>query len=472
MAKHARLGPSGAYIWTECTASPGESDGKPNDGNDASRMGTACHGVVAECLEFNRDPHDYFGRKFEFWQSIFGDRYEDLPENLDPEKCKEPWAVRQHVVEISSDMVDWCVAYVNFVRDLATSTGARVLVEQRVPIHHITGEDQAGGTSDVILMYGDTLHIVDGKFGRIKVTAYDIVKPSLPHPITGEMQPPVMAPNKQMAMYAAGSLHEHGLFGNFTNVKMTIVQPPLNNVSEYTTTVDALNEFTAWVKQRAEETRTNPQFKPGDHCTYCKGRVTCKPRDNHLAGSVLEGFVDVTNPVQLANARMVRPDVTLLGVYYELLPQLKKWGDDIEARMRDELRRGRRVIGPSGEAYKLVQGKNGDRKWDDPAAVERLLKEQMRLRNDQMYQWKLLSPTQVEDALVKVPKAKKGEVKKEPVLGERQWNTLKERVKQDPGGPTIALDSDPRPALPTVTDGFGDTQVSQPAAAEPVDLFN
>lgn len=464
MAKHARLGPSGAYIWTECTASPRESDGKPNDGNDASRMGTACHEVVAECLQHGQDPHDFFGREF-----FFGKHDDHRIECF-----REAWpftdVAPDHVVRINDDMVDFCVAYVNFVRELVEATGAEMLVEQRVPIAHMTGEADAGGTSDVILFYGNTLHIVDAKFGRNKVTAYDLVKPSLPHPVTGEMLPPLYAPNTQMAMYAGGALEAHRMFREFDTVRMTIVQPPINNVSEFQMPLADLEQFLAWIAKRAEETRTNPQYKAGNHCTYCRGRVTCKARDEWVISSVTEGFSDVTDPVQVASARPVRPEVTMLGVYYELLPALKKWAEDIEARLKDALRAGQRVVGPSGEAYKLVAGKRGDRSWDDPEEVERLMKLQMRLRNDQMYQWKLLTPTQAENALAKPAKVPKGQPKPEPILGPRQWEALQKHVVQPEGGPAVALESDPRPALAAAHDGF--TDVSQPAAADPVDFFN
>lgn len=470
MATHARLGPSGAAIWTECTASPRESDGKPNDGNDASRMGTACHGVVAECLMHDRDPHEYFGRNFLFCiDSDDGSRVEDFDDRVAPKRVGAQLKI-EHTVVIDSDMVDYCVSYVNFVRDLVESTGATMLVEQRVPIQHITGEEGAGGTSDVILMYGSTIHTIDAKFGRNKVTAYDVVRPSVPDPISGDPMPPLLAPNKQMAMYASGALEEHGLFGDFDTVRMTIVQPPLNNVSEYSVSVDALNEFVGWLRERATETRTNPQFQAGDHCTYCKGRVGCAARDKFVIETTLEGFTDCTDPAQVANARPVSPDATLIGVYYERMATVKKWLDDIPGRVLDLLKQGRPVVLSNGEPLKLVAGSKGDRAWDDPDAVERLLKERMRLRNDQMYRFKLLSPAQVEKDLVKVPKAKKGEPKKEPVLGERQWTTLLAHITQADGSPSIAPANDPRPALPGVTDGF--EEVPNPTAAEPVDLFN
>lgn len=468
MAKHARLGPSGAYIWTECTASPRASDGEPNESNEMSRMGTACHGVSAECLIHHQDPHEYFQREFLFCVDAEGHRHEDLRE---PVQCDVDTGrlTVEHVVKIDSDMVDHCTAYVNYVRERVAITGGTLYVEQRVPIDDITGEADAGGTTDVALRYGVTLEIIDAKFGFNKVTAYEVVRPSIPDPISGDPLPPLLAPNKQLAMYAGGTLRTHDLFGEVQTVLMTIVQPPLRNISEFQMPVADLRAALEWIKGRAEETRTNPQFKAGDHCTYCKARVNCQARDNFVLETAFVIDTSALTPASVAAAPTVAVETTLLGAYYEKLTTLRKWIDDIDTRVKQALHDNVPVIGTNGEPFKLVAGKRGNRTWSDPKAVEALLKDRMRLRNDEMYEFSLRSPSQVENCLVKVPKAKKGEEPQKPVIGERQWTTLKAFIEQRDGLPTIAPYSDPRPALPSLASGF--EEVSNPPAADPVDLF-
>lgn len=458
---HARLGPSGAYIWTICTASPNESDGQPNEGNDASRIGTACHGVSSECLVHGTQPVEFLGREFLFCKDPSGHRHENLRELIGD---ISGMAV-EHIVGITDDYVGYCDAYVNFVRELVATTGAEMLVEQRVPIGHLTGEEGAGGTSDVILFYGRTIHIVDAKFGRNRVLAYEVVKPALPDPISGEVQPPVLGPNRQLAMYAGGAIEEHRLFREFDTVKMTIVQPPLNHVSEFTMSVEALEAFLRdEIVAKAEATRTNPQHVAGDHCTYCKGREKCKARDAYVISTALEGFTDASDPVQVAQARPMTVQPSLLGVYYERIGTIKQWCEDIVARMYQAVQAGEHVIGASGEPYKLVVGKKGDRYWKNPDEIEKTLKETMRLRDDEMYSKKLISPAAAE----KLSKAPKGQA---PRIGKTQWNRLSEQIGQEDGKPTLAPASDPRPAIEPAVAGFGDCNEFQPESTS-VDLFS
>ena len=238
MAYHARLGPSGAYIWMACTASPGESDGKPNEGNDASRMGTACHGVASVCLISGKQPEAYLDQSFIFGKDKTGDRQEDLACYLSVADLTV-----EYELPITEEYVEHVNAYVAYVRDVHATVGGQMFIEQRVPIDHITGEPGAGGTSDTIIIAGDTAWVIDAKFGRNKVVAMEMVKPALPHPITGDMEQPVYAPNSQLAMYASGALRKHDPFGLVSIIRLVIVQPPLHHVSEYAMTVSDLDAF-------------------------------------------------------------------------------------------------------------------------------------------------------------------------------------------------------------------------------------
>ena len=375
----------------------------------------------------------------------------------------------EHRVIIDDEIVDCAQAYVDFVRELVQTSGGQLLVEQRVPIGWITGEKDAGGTSDTIILTDDEITIVDLKGGMGKVVAYEVVKPALPDPITGELQPPVLAPNSQMAMYAGGALHEHELMHSFERVRMIICQPRLNHVSEYVMSVADLKTYLLTVSEAAEATRSNPTFSAGDHCGFCKGRETCQARTEHVLTTALEGFGDTTNPADIVAAQPRQTPANLLGAMFGKLPMIEQWCKDIAGRVYEALQAGEPVVRDDGIGYKLVAGKRGHRSWDDPVAVEAMLKNRMRLRDDQMYDFSLISPTTAQK-LATPPKVKKGEEPKKPVIGDRQWTTLSNHIKQADGKPAIALETDPRPALQPVVCGFEDTS-SQPAA-DTVDYFN
>jgi len=75
---------------------------------------------------------------------------------------------------------------------------------------------------------------------------------------------------------------------------------------------------------------------------------------------------------------------------------------------------------------------------DEEAVVAEL--KSMRLRDDQMYSKKLISPAGAE-ALTKG---------KEPAVGERQWKKLQSLIQRTDGKPSVAPESDSRQAI-TVT---------------------
>lgn len=155
MAYHARLSPSGAYRWTECTASPGACDGLPNLGNEAARVGTCCHQIQEEMLlNPDRDLMSYLGRVMVFWiHPESEDSGEDWMDVIAPNgEPNDPCLEFLEQVEVTDEMLDAVATALQFITELVDMTGGQLLVEQRVPIGHFTGEDGATGSADVIIL--------------------------------------------------------------------------------------------------------------------------------------------------------------------------------------------------------------------------------------------------------------------------------------------------------------------------------
>lgn len=526
MGYHAKLSPSSAHRWTDCTASINAQEGIPNENSEASMNGTCCHQMGAECLEDpTLDPQDYLGRKMMFWvhkaagangedwrEAFIAESEDDLglpvidyippiiEYTIDVDGVGDDLPMRDSgdftaTVEVTQEMVDAVITYVDFVRERAELLGAEMHIEKRVPIGHFTGEgnywlldgekivpnpdedhDQtaeidsmggvwvssATGTSDAILLFDETIESVDAKFGRHKVHAYEIIEPA-----RGD-QPPKMRMNLQLACYVLGSLEQYGKGRKITRCKATIVQPFLNHVSEYECSIEELLELRDnFLAVKAEETRTKPVFKPSyDNCHFCRARnpedpeKRCKARESAVVSMALDGFTDVGEPI-LKGA----PASTELGTLYGALDFVREWCDDIAKRVYNELSAGREVMRADGLRYVLVQGRKGDRKWDDPEEVEKLLKH-MRLRTDEMYTMKVIGPAAVEK-LAHVPKRKKADAPP-PRLNKLQWQKLQTRITQSEGGMSVALETDTRPALPMSAEGFVDV----PDADDCSDLLN
>ncbi len=445
MSYHAKLSPSSAKRWVDCTASIDAQAGLTDDGSEAARLGTTGHQLSAECLEQNIEPQTYLGRKMVFWSHAesdsTGEDWEDLVDEAGAGGLDF-----LHWVPVTQEMIDACVSYVNFVREQVELSGATLYVEQRVPIGHITGEEGAGGTSDVVMAAPAVLTTVDLKLGRNKVMAYDVLAPASEDIITGEPTPEFTRINLQLALYLLGSLEKYP--GDYTHVKAIICQPHLQHVSEYSCTVQELLAVGEWLKGRAEATRTNKVFAPSqDGCHFCKARFTCKAREDAVLSIALTGFEDVD---QAQPAPIPR---NKLGSLYDAVGMIQGWCKDVVSHTFAELQSGNPVMRNDGLQYKLVVGKKGNRQFADDDAAEAVMKS-LRLKADQMYTRSLISPAVAEKLSLPTKQGKK--VIAPPVLSERQWAKLEAHITQSPGSPTIALETDPRPAIASNVADFDD----------------
>lgn len=81
--------------------------------------------------------------------------------------------------------------------------------------------------------------------------------------------------------------------------------------------------------------------------------------------------------------------------------------------------------------YKAVTGRAGPRKWASEAEAEKMMKS-MRLKKDEMYDQKVISPTTAEKLLKESP---------------RKWGRLTPLITKSEGKPTVVPAEDKRPAL-------------------------
>ena len=424
-------------------------EGKPNKSSDASRFGTCGHQIAEECLLSGADPRLYVGRKMLFWTAVVDGEVkggEDWSEKFDDDGMGGVQAphggqiVAEQVVTV--EMAEGVNAYVTFVRNYLATHGGELLVEQAVPIDHLTCETGATGMTDVAIINGSQLTIIDLKMGRGRVKAYDVIEESKPDPFTGQPLPPRLRMNLQLAMYALGTYREHSLFHGFERVKVIIVQPMLNAVSEYECSVAELLALGEWIRERAEKTRTDPEFSPSsDNCFFCRARFDCHARNAEVLSLAVDGFDDVAT----AKPRVV--NLPQLGDMWRMVDFVRQWADDIETRVQEELAAGRKVALSDGQTLKLVEGRKGHKKWDDESAVEQMLKKEFRLRDDVVYSRKLISPTQAaEIAITQKGKRPENDTKKY-AIGKVQWAKLAQHITQPDGKPVIAFNNDPRPAL-------------------------
>lgn len=287
--------------------------------------------------------------------------------------------------------------YVDYVWDIVEATKGTLLVEQRLPIAWMTNEDGAVGTADAIIITPDELIVVDAKFGFKMVDAVE---------------------NKQLMMYAAAAYDEHKIAYDFKSIRVAIVQPRLNATPEWTTTPDALMAFAAEIAFAAEQIQSgNDNLVPSEKgCQWCRAKAICPA----IKAKVMNDFETVVPETADED------DLARVMVNANLI---ESWVKSIRAEVERRLLAGEPVKG-----YKLVQGKRGNRQWADADDAEATLKS-MRIKHAQMYDYKLASPTSIE----KLVKAEE--------IGPRQWVKIQDLITQSEGTPSVAPETDKRPAL-------------------------
>ena len=409
---HAKLSPSGAHRWMRCPGSVVLEAQYPDRGSIYAREGSAAHELAAIVLEGDEpNAQSYVGMKVEF---------QDGDETVQ-------WLVTQ-------DMADHVDDYVKLVREKAE--GKTLLVERKVPIGHITGEQGATGTSDAIIIDTDqeAIEVIDLKYGMgVQVFAED---------------------NEQAQMYALGTLEEYGIVGDFSYITMTIHQPRMNHVAEWSIPVYQIHTFAERAAAAAENCRAAEMaaigeagdltledfLYPGEkQCKFCSAKAGCPALRAEVtdvvggsAAATLDDFADFT-----PDTVDMQTGDNYLPIAMAKVDMVEQWCKAVRAEVERRLLAGQTIDG-----YKLVEGKRGNRKWNSDAEVEALFKS-FRLRQDEMYDFSLISPTKAEKLFKENPK---------------RWAKVKDLITQSSGKPSVAPATDKRQeiAVQSVSDDFRD----------------
>jgi hypothetical protein len=423
MNKHAILSPSGFKALMLCAGKPAMEMGLPDESSEYADEGTAAHFLGSTCLELGLRAHDFKDHKI-FVSEDFTGWLDETPKNLEGRTFK----VADEMVEAVQTYIDTVHAKMEGYRLLGATV--ELFVEQAVPIGHITGEEGAEGTSDVVIIaaFPDGRVIVDVgdlKYGKgVEVDAED---------------------NPQPQLYGLGTMEKFGLVYDFTEVVTWISQPRIKATpSEATHTVDGISDWATQVATPAANQATavillhqagddiTAYLTPNEEsCRFCKAKATCPKLEAHVKGALDAEFTDLTTADAVGKEEIIKTlvesvPVDLLGAKMDAVALIEDWCKAIRGRVETQLLAGSPVAG-----YKLVQGKQGNRAWADADDAEKLMKS-MRIKKDEMYDLKLISPTTAEKILKDSPK---------------RWKKVLPLIARSDGKPSVAPVSDKRPAL-------------------------
>ena len=304
----------------------------------------------------------------------------------------------------TDEMLEHAEAYRDYIQEQIRDDNAVVLLEQRVDFSDWAPE--GFGTCDCIIIQGHTLTIIDYKYGvGVPVSAVD---------------------NPQMRLYALGALNDFGFAYDVEKVETHIFQPRINNISVDSLTADELLAWGETVKPIAQKAaKGKGNYQAGEHCKFCphagRCRTLTKTCTEYVETHSLRVAVPVLAPHEVAEVLAMEPLVAL-------------WLKRVKAQALNSMLDGQEIPG-----YKLVEGKQGNRKWTDELQVAETLKAAGYSQEDYT-ETKLLSPAAMDKALGKKKTAE----------------LLADLTDRAAGAPTIAELSDKRPVYNRLAEAQND----------------
>lgn len=378
--KHALLSASGAHRWLACTPSAKLEDQFPDTESEAAAEGTLAHELAEMKVRNYFFPKELGKRKL----------------NSAVKKLSESGLWKDEMQGYTDD-------YLDYIKTTALSLKSMpsVRIEQRVYFKEYTLADpedeiEGSGIADCILLYGDTVHVIDFKYGKgVPVSAEE---------------------NPQLMLYALGAYQAYRMLYPISKAKLTIVQPRLDSISEWGCPADDLLKFGEYVKERAAlAVKGEGDYSPGkDVCRFCRASAQCRARAEENVR--LAFFTDKLPPL-ISNEEV--------GQYLEKGEDVAKWLEKLKEYALKECLAGKAVPG-----WKAVDGKGG-REWADIDKAFDILTKSGLAPEEMLWERKPLTAPQTEK-----------------LIGKRDFQeSVGEFVIKKPGKPALVKESDKRPAI-------------------------
>ena len=376
MGAHAVLSASASHRWLVCTPSARLERQFPDKGSPYAAEGTTAHALAERTLK----------------GYLAGGAAEVSCEDKEMQE-----AVQRYV--------DTCVEKIGAARH--ASPDAKVLVEHRLDFSAFVPD--GFGTGDMVIVSDGGLEICDLKYGKgVRVEADH---------------------NSQMMLYALGALAEYGWLYDIGHVRMTIIQPRIDNISSWALSEAELLNWGAKVRRIAKEAYEGKgEYKPGDHCRFCKARAVCR-----AYADAMKAHID----------KDLKPGPELedfeIADILEHAKEIKNWLDGVEAYAM-----GKALSGSKWPGMKLVAGRSARKITDEAAAAASL----MAAGYSDIYRPRSLRTLTDLEKLC-------GKKKLAEVLGAN--------IQRTKGKPALVPESDKRPELEisTVMDDFKNTPIEE-----------
>ena len=295
---HALLSASSSKQWLHCTPSARLQEQFPNESSVYAAEGTFAHEVC-----------EYKVRKYL------------------KERVKRPQSEEYYTEEIDR-ITDVYAEFVIGIIEEMKRNGCEplVMVEEKVNYSHIA--PSGFGTADMLIIGKDengkgVLHIADFKTGQGVFVDAD-------H-------------NSQMMLYALGGLAAYGYIYDIEIVRMSIIQPRLENISTFECTRSELEDWGESIRETAKHAYEGKgEQTPGEWCRFCRAKPVCKACKDEALSLCREEFLDLddgalseeTDASSEADGNdpvFKNPGLVPISELAQLLPTLNRIGSWIEA---------------------------------------------------------------------------------------------------------------------------------------------
>lgn len=379
---HALLSASGAHRWLSCTPSAKLEEQFPDSTSTYAEEGTLAHELCE--IKVNK--------------ALLGMPTKTYNSTL--KKIKGNDLYQTEMDKYTDEYLDYILEKVHSFDSPPT-----VIVEKKVDFSSYVPE--GFGTADCIILGDGELHIVDFKYGKgVEVSAEN---------------------NPQMMLYALGAYLEYSFLFQIEAVKMTIVQPRIGNISEYSMLVEELLEWAELtVKPRAQMAWNGEgDYVAGDHCKFCRAKASCRERARKNLEA--ENFELKEGPLL---------SLEEIGEALKKAIDLAKWAEDLKEYALAESLKGNDIPG-----WKAVEGRGSRNFTDNDLAIKKL--KEAGIAEELLYERKQYTLAQIEK-----------------MVGTKEFKKIVgDLVVKNPGKPTLVVDTDKREKITnkvTAAEDFAD----------------
>lgn len=375
---HALLSASGAGRWLNCTPSAKLED----------EYGEKKSSVYAEEGTLAHELSELYMRK----DTLNSISEQDFDQRLEEIMANDLFS--EEMLEVVPIYTDYCaeqLAEAKTVNQLAVME-----IEQKLDLTEYVPE--SFGTADCVIINDNLMEVIDLKYGKGV-------------PVYAEW-------NKQLMLYGLGALQKYDTMYDISEIRLTIVQPRINNISSWQISVEELRRWAEEdLRPKAKLAFSGEgELNAGDWCRFCAVQNQCR--------KLYEQQMEIAK-FEFADPELLTDDE--IADIVKRVPKLIEWANSItEYAQAKAINENKQWPG-----LKLVEGISR-RKWvDEDQASNAIFARCPELSEDEIFNMKLKPITSIEK-----------------IVGKKRFEELlSDMVIKPQGKPTLVPLEDKRPAM-------------------------